>query len=562
MSQAQAGLIPFLSEPASYPHDPDEVNHIQTHISHVFLAPPYVYKIKKPVNFDFLDFSSLDKRKHYCRREVALNRRLCSEIYLGVVPIARTKKGFALLENRADPVVPRDAGNGGKETREGRNSPQPPEPAEEGEIVEYAVRMKKLSEEYFLHSYIERGELKREQMDRVADRLADFYLEQEPGDAILKWGAADKIKYNTDENFRQTERFIGETVDRPCWEGVKWYTDRYLSERKGLFRRRVKEKRIVDGHGDLHLEHIHLGPRGICIYDCIEFNDRFRYGDLAADLAFLAMDLDFNGKRDLGRHLVRGMADRLEDPDLPRIINFYKCYRAWVKGKVKSLQSAEEEVPGEERERASQLAGRYFRLGLEYALLGSTPTALVVMGTVGSGKSTLSAGLASALSLDRFSSDRLRKEMAGQPLRDRTPAAMRDELYSDEVSDRTYDALRERALERIGQGESVVLDATYSNAERRNRLARALEESGADYCFIECRAPESVLRKRLKKREENEKVISDARLEDFEYLSGIYTPPDEIEDHRLVRLNTNRPVPESLTDAHRALAEKQISGES
>lgn len=562
MSQAKAGLIPFLSEPASYPHGPDEVSHIQTHISHVFLAPPYVYKIKKPVNFDFLDFSSLDKRKHYCRREVALNRRLCSEIYLGVVPVVRTEEGFSLLENQADSVVPGEAGTGGENTRENRNAPQPPEPEAEGEIVEYAVRMKKLPDEFFLHSYIERGELKREHVDRVADRLAEFYREQEPGDPILKWGAVDKIKYNTDENFRQTEPFIGETVDRPCWEGVKWYTDRYLSERKGLFRRRVREKRIVDGHGDLHLEHIHLGPRGICIYDCIEFNDRFRYGDLAADLAYLAMDLDFNGKRDFGRYLVRSMADRLEDPDLTRIINFYKCYRAWVKGKVKSFQSAEEEVPVEERERASQLAGRYFRLALEYALLGSIPTALVVMGTVGSGKSTLSDELASALSLDRFSSDRLRKEMAGQPLRERTPPAMRDKLYTSEISDRTYNGLRKRALEHIAKGESVILDATYSDAERRERLARALEEAGADFCFIECRAPESVLRKRLEKREESKKVISDARLEDFDYLSGMYTPPDEVDERRLVRLNTDRPVPETLTGAYRALAEKRLSEET
>lgn len=559
MSQATAGLIPFLSRPASYPHGPDEVRHIQTHISHVFLAPPYVYKIKKPVNFDFLDFSNLQKRRKFCRREVALNRRLCSEIYLGVVPIARTEQGFALIEDQVDPVSPGNDGSGGEDTREDRNAKQTPEPSVQGEIVEYAVRMKKLPEEHFLHSYIERGELKQEQMDRVADRLADFYREQEPGDSILKWGSIEKIKYNTDENFRQTEQFIGETVDRPCWKAVKGYTNRYLSEKKGLFKRRVKEKKIVDGHGDLHLEHIHLGPRGICIYDCIEFNDRFRYGDLAADLAFLAMDLDFNGKRDLGRYLVSGMADRLEDPDLPRIINFYKCYRAWVKGKVKSFQSAEEEVPGEERERASQLAGRYFRLALEYALLGSTPTALVVMGTVGSGKSTLSAELASALSLDRFSSDRFRKEMAGQPLRERTPSAMRDKLYSPEISDRTYNGLRKRALERIAQGESVVLDATYSNAGRREMLARALEEAGADYCFIECSAPERVLRERLKEREEKEEVISDARLEDFEYLAGIYTPPDEIEEGRLVRLSTDRSLPETLTEAYRALAGRQIA---
>ena len=304
-------LHDYLKKRESYPHQPESVKHVQTHISYVFIVPPYVYKFKKAVDFGFLDYSTLKKRKYFCEQEVELNRRLCSEIYIGVVAITKDKEGFKIER----------------------------EPADEAEIVEYAVKMKKLEDTYFLHYYIDQSTLTHEHLNRVADKLADFYVKQSPDENVRSYGKTEKIRFNTDENFIQTKEFIGETITRETFSAIKYYTDTYLKLKKGLFQKRLDENRIVDGHGDLHLEHIHVSPGGICIYDCIEFSERLRCGDQAVDLAFLAMDLDYNDRWSEARYFVNQIAQKLDDPDLKIIIDFYKCYRAYVKGKVKSLKS-------------------------------------------------------------------------------------------------------------------------------------------------------------------------------------------------------------------------------
>lgn len=521
-------VLDFLKKPESYPHKTDNIEHIQTHISHVFIAPPFVYKLKKPVDFGFLDYSTLEKRHELCEREVTLNRRLCEGIYIGIVSIVR--QGSQLV------LEPQD---------------------DSGEVVEYAVKMRKLPEEYFLHRYIEEDRLTNEHLDRVADTLAEFYNAQNPDEEVLKWGKIEKVRYNTDENFNQTEEFIGQTIDANSFKAIRQFTNRYYEEHSDLFENRVEEKRIVDGHGDLHLDHIHITSQQVRIYDCIEFNERFRYGDLAVDLAYLAMDLDFADHWQAERYFIDQMAEKLDDPDLHRIIDFYKCYRAYVKGKVKSLQSTEEEVSKEERKEAAELARRYFNLALRYALLGSQPAALLFMGRVGTGKSTLSEHFADKLNIDRFSSDIIRKTIAGLPLKKRTPESQRDELYTYEMSRKTYGKLLEEAENKVKQGRSVILDATFSNKEDRIQLAERLEDIGCNYLFVESVASDETIIKRLKKRQKM-KVVSDARHEDFEKLSGAYSPPDKIDTDHLVRVNTERPLKKTLESLYSALIEINI----
>ena len=196
-SESVIGLWKFLENKESYPHQPESVKHIQTHISHVFMVPPFVYKLKKPVDFGFLDYSTLEKRKHFCEQEVELNRRLCSDIYLGVVPI--TKRGDAFTFSSESP----------------------------GRIVEYAVKMKMLDAQYFLYSYIENDTLTLEHLDRVADKLTKFYLQQEPKDDVLQYGEIEQIRFNTDENFQQTESFIDKTIENEEFQAIKYFTDQY-----------------------------------------------------------------------------------------------------------------------------------------------------------------------------------------------------------------------------------------------------------------------------------------------------------------------------------------------
>lgn len=517
-SRSYSAMLEFLSQPRSYAHQPDEVRHIQTHISHVFMAPPFVYKIKKPVDFGFLDYSTLEKRRRLCYKEVELNRRLAADVYLGVVAITQREGRCAFQEDESSPE----------------------------EVVEYAVKMKQLAPEYFLHRYIDRGELQQEHLDRVAGRLAEFYQNQKTETPHAKWGQIETIKVNTDENFDQTEPFIGQTIDRNTFEAIRYFTHRYYRQRPSLFQQRISAGCIVEGHGDLHLEHIHITDEQVRIYDCIEFNERFRYGDWAADLAFLAMDLDLRECWQQERYFIDQMADRLQDESLADILDFYKCYRAYVKGKVKSLQSAEEEVPDEERREAIQLARRYFGLALRYALLGSHPVVLVCMGGVGTGKTTIARHLSDRLNVRHFSSDRIRKGRAGQPLTERTPEAERKELYTPARSDEVYEVLGEEALKAVRQGESILLDATYGRRERRMQLIYKLQTSGVSVVFMETVASNETILERLQQREHQPEIISDARAEDLDLLNGNYEAPDELESDRLIRINTEQALSETI----------------
>jgi hypothetical protein len=518
-------LLPFLLNPRSYPHRPRTVRLLQTHSSFVFLAGPFVFKIKKPVNFGFLDFSTLEKRRYFCAREVELNRRLCPKVYLGVVPICRRRDRLGFDEG--------------------------------DEVVEVAVKMRKLSERYFLKRLVQHGQVRKSDLDRVVRVLKKFYQAQTPTAEIEAWGQIDRLKISTEENFGQTEAFVAKTISRRAFEAIRTYTNQFYAQHATLFRNRIRQRWIRDCHGDLHLDHIHLTPHSVHIYDCIEFNDRLRYIDVANDVAFLAMDLDFNHRPDLARHFAVRMARALQDPDLPRLLDFYRCYRAYVRGKVESLHSVAPEAPEAEREAVQQLARRYFQLALQYAVAGSHPVVLIVMGRIASGKSVLANALADELGWPIFSSDRLRKEMAGFPLFERTAAAARAKLYSHAMTRRTYAALLCAAAQGVSSGQSVLLDATFGRREWREQLRQLLSRKDIPYQFIEARVSDRVARRRLEAREGQAGEISDARPEDFALLSRCHQPPQELAAHELLIVNSDGPVEKTLAELLRELATRR-----
>jgi uncharacterized protein len=268
-SISQEEIIAFLCDPRSYSYHPKRVHFVQTHASYVFLASPYVFKVKKNVNFGFLDFSSLKNRRYYSEREVTLNRRLCPDIYLGVIPISLSVGKLTF-------------GKGEK-------------------VVEYAVKMRKLQDRYFLHRLLRQNQVTTKDIDRIVSKLKDFYEAERPSEKITKWGRIENLQISTVENFDQTRVFVGLTISREAFEAIAFYTAAFYARNGELFSVRVRERRIRDCHGDLHLEHIHLAPKTLSIYDCIEFNDRFRYIDVASDVAFLAMDFDHHDRPDLSR---------------------------------------------------------------------------------------------------------------------------------------------------------------------------------------------------------------------------------------------------------------------
>ena len=527
MSDTQERLIAFLESPESYPHKPAEVRAIQTHISRVFIASPFVFKVKKPVNLGFLDFSTLEKRHYFCQREIALNRRLAPEVYLEVVPLYNTTSGFSF--------------NG------------------KCEIVEYAVKMKELPHGYFLNELLEKNLVGEKEINRVISVLRRFYEAETPTPEIEQWGTPEKLKISTDENFTQAERFVGKTVSAAAFEAIRHYTNQFYVVNENLFRKRIQQRHILDCHGDLRLDHVHLTPEATTIFDCIEFNDRFRFIDIANDLAFLAMDFDFKGRSDLANMFLRNAACELGDAGVLKIANFYKCYRAFVRGKVDSIQANSEEH--------QEQAARYFRLALRYAIAGVEPLILVVMGRVGTGKSTIAKRLASELDWPVFSSDETRKTLTGVPLTQRTPSELRAKTYSARMTQKTYRKLVTDGLAATGcsQGRrrrplqahsGVILDATFSTRALRKFLRDECKKANIAIQFVELEIGADEIKNRLKLRDANTVETSDARLEDFEKLNSAYEPPSELAP-ALIRVSTKTSVSEAVNGILLRLAEKQ-----
>ena len=506
---------------------------MQTHISWVFIASPFVFKVKKPVNLGFLDFSTLEKRRYFCQREIDLNRRLCPEIYLDAVPIYETDSGFSF---------------------------KPP-----GNIVDYAVKMKELPHGWFLSELLEKDLVTEKEINRVISTLHRFYQSETPTPEIEKWGTPEKLNISTDENFAQVEPFVGKTISGAAFEAIRHFTGQFYMANDYLFQERIQQHRILDCHGDLHLDHVHLTPEATTIFDCIEFNDRFRFIDIANDLAFLAMDFDFEGRSDLGNLLLRNAACELGDSGMLKVANFYKCYRAFVRGKVESIQATEKETTN--RQEHEEQADRYFRLALRYTIAGSEPLILVVMGRVGTGKSTIAKRLAGELDWPVFSSDEIRKTLAGVPLTQRSSPELRNKIYLPQMTRRTYRKLIKNGLAAIGcsrgrrprplqSHNGVILDATFSTRALRKFLRDECKKANMPFQFVELEVDPNEIKKRLKARDEKTAETSDARLEDFQKLSAAYEAPSELAPG-LIRVSTTTSVSDAVKTILLCLAERK-----
>lgn len=463
-----------MLSPGFYPHRPAAVQLIQTHISFAFLAGPFVYKVKKPVDFGFLDYSTRRKRAHWCRREVALNRRFAPGVYVGTAAIYRRDGKYTL-------------------------SPR-------GERVETAVVMKRLPDDRLLSTRMAAGKATTSDARRIARRVALFLGSVPP---IRKRGALAVMEANIEENFRQTEPFIGTTVSAADYDEVHAYNGHFLTERRDLLARRVAEGRFRDGHGDLHAEHICL-LRRVILFDCLEFSSRLRQTDVAAEIAFLYMDLLYHRHP----HLAQSFADeyiRLSgDWEVRLLLSFYACYRAIVREKVESLRFSDPQVPAADRRASRRRAAEYFHLARDLARRDGRPRLTVVGGLPGSGKTTLAALWAKRTGAIHLSTDAIRKGMANARGDGCGCGCDYGDIYGPGWSELTYGELSKKAEALLRGGHSVVADGVFGERAERRLAAAAARRSGARLVTVECRAAADIVRRRIGERVREGSSLSDA----------------------------------------------------
>ena len=490
----------------------------ETHISLVLLGASEVWKIKKAVSLGFLDFSTLERRHAACEAEVELNRRLTTDVYLGVEPITQS----------------------GAELRLGSD----------GETVEWAVRMRRLPHTARADSLLAAGRLDRRQIGIAARRIAEFHAAARADAETARFGDSSIVEGNVRENFRQVAPFLLQYLQPAQAAQLSAWQLGFLARERPLLERRAAQGRVRDGHGDLRLDHLYFEgeDRGrLAILDCIEFNDRFRFADVCADLAFLAMDLAAHGRVDLAEALLARYAEAADDFDLYALVDFYESYRAFVRGKILGMM-VEAGGPNRVVERSRREARRYFRLAMasgERPLL--PPRLIAVGGSLATGKTTVATALGERLSSPVIGSDRTRKAMLGID-----PAHHQDDpafagAYRPGVTEQVYGELRRRARVVLTSGRSVVLDASFGAREQR-RAARALAGAlGVPFLFVECVAPREVVEERLRRRRSaGAESVSDGRLEILDQFLARWQRIEPDEEATLARIDTSIEGADSL----------------
>ena len=498
-------LVERLRDPGCYPHPAADVVIVQTHISVVALAGAFAYKIKKPYDLGFLDFSTLERRRFFCEEEVRLNRRLAPRVYLGVVPVMMAGDGRVRV--------------GG-----------------DGDLVEWAVRMQRLPDAARWTELLARGALSPSHVAALGAELAAFHRDAERSPRIAAFGRLPVVAGNALENFEQTARLVGVTSSPAVYDKVRALTEAALVERSTLIEGRAARGIPCDTHGDLRLEHVYdletTTARDVpaidrVIVDCIEYAERFRFADPVADMAFLYLDLVSEGRRDLADTFADAYFRASGDAEGRALLPFYTSYRAVVRAKVEGLRATELEVSESER-RASLLRARGFWLRAlgELAPPEERPCLVLVAGLPGTGKSTLAHLLAERAHFSVVRSDVVRKELAGASDEVSAGAAPFAGLYTREWTARTYEACAERAERLLFEGARVVVDANFRAHAERTRFFSLSRALNVPVALAACTAPADEAKRRLRARRSD---ASDADVLVYEQVASTWESlaPDE-----------------------------------
>ena len=496
-------LIQQMQQPEFYPHAvAGGIELIQTHISYILLAGDYAYKVKKPKDLGFLDFSTLAKRQHYCHQELRLNQPTAPDIYLAVLPIAQAGEQFALDGS--------------------------------GEPVEYAVQMRQFPQDSLLSEQFERGELTGEWMVALGETIARFHTEAATSDYIASFGRPSQVRQAFDENYAQTERYIDGPQTAQQYRETKAFTDRFFERDAALLEQRQANGCIRECHGDLHLRNLCWWRDKIQLFDRIEFNEAFRFVDVICDVAFAVMDVEARGRRDWANRLLNTYLERTGDWEGAEVLPLYLSRQAYVRAKVASLLLDDPNVSAAERQQAQARAAHYYRLAWQYTQTGRGRL-ILMSGRPGSGKSTVASEIAQRLGAIHLRSDAVRKHLAGVPLEARGGP----ELYTGEMTGRTYNRLRALGLRLAERGFAVVLDATYARQGQRQPVVASARERQFPLHIYHCTAPLEVMRQRLAQRQGD---VSDATPELLEQQSAPVEAFSETEQYYLQQVDTTDPA--------------------
>ena len=485
--------IDALLCPSIYPDATSAVTLLHTHISWLVLTDTHVYKFKKPVDFGFLDFTTLEKRRFYCNEELRLNRRLSPDIYLGIAELRE--------------------GNNGKLSFNGN-----------GKLIDYAVKMVRLPEQRMMAKLLDEDKVYPADIIGIAQLVARFHDAAARGPRIDLFGTVEMIRANWDENLQQARPYLGRTISSLTLESIGSWAMKRLQKDEKLFRSRVADGFIRECDGDLHSENICLDGT-VHIFDCIEFSEKFRFTDTAADVAFMVMDLENHGRRNLADLFVTEYIAASGDRGIQEVLPLYLANRAFIRGKVESFRLDDRGIPEIEKFAATKRAKKFFRLSRGYALREKLPFSLIMTcAPSGCGKSSMAAELAFQLGLEHFSTDIERKRMAGI-----APGEHGGDIYTPEWNRQTYQRLENLAREKLSKGSSVVIDGTFIRRSNRDAFAALARTAGCDLVILRLDCPPETVRKRLETRAQETYSYSDGTWEVYVQQSSMIEEPDSSE---------------------------------
>lgn len=461
---------------------PDKI--IETHISHVFIKDDFVYKVKKSVDFGFLDFSSKKKRKAMCLVEKDLNERFCKDIYLEVLKIARLEKRFELVPFDSSLLT-----------------------------LDYCLKMKRIDDDKFLLNKIKNGDVDTADAVEIGKNIANLFKGLKTDIFAAEFnGSAEIVRQNCIENFDQINPFCGKFVEQADIDFIKQQTVKFLDENSTLLDKRVKEGFVVDGHGDLRLEHIYMDGDEFGLIDCIEFNKRFRFNDVMSEISFLCTECDMMGDTAFADGLMDGFLNVYDDDESRKLINFYKAYRSMVRAKVACFLLADKDENFEQYAEKKAEIEKYIRMAVLYSLNMFETSSMIFYGLMASGKSKNARIFTELYPVEHVNTDVVRKLMHGIDPDANVHVDFGADLYSAENSKKLYEELGNMAESNIRLGRMTIIDGSFSKIKYMEDLQ---QNYNGKFIKIRFFAPEAQIMDRLQKRADKV-TASDGRSEIYE----------------------------------------------